>query len=63
MKTTKMYCPTCGRYLGESKSTDETSIEKVLTTAPKSIRKKQAIYEVKCNKCKKNVFISVEFID
>ena len=50
-----MYCPTCGRYLGESKSTDETSIEKVLTTAPKSIKKKQAIYEVKCNKCKKNV--------
>lgn len=58
-----MYCPFCGRYLGESLSTDDSTIEKVLTKIPKKIRKKQAVYDVKCSKCKENVFISVEFID
>ncbi len=63
LKTTKLFCPSCGRCIGQSTSTDDTSIEKVLLQLPKNIKKKQMIYEVKCIKCKNHVFISAEFLD
>ncbi len=60
MKVTKIYCPHCGRFLGENE-VEENAVEKVLTQKPKP-KKKQTIFEQKCKKCKESVYISVEFI-
>ena len=60
MKITKIYCPHCGRYLGENE-VEDTALEKVLTNKPKP-KQKQSTYTQKCKNCKKNVYITVELI-
>jgi len=63
VKETKLFCPNCGRCLGECSSSDDESIEKVLTQKPKVIKKKQMIHQMKCVKCKSKLYISMEFIN
>ena len=35
-----MFCPHCGRCLGECTSSDDTCVEKVLIDKPKQLKKK-----------------------
>lgn len=58
-----MFCPHCGRCLGECTSSDDTCVEKVLIEKPKQLKKKQMLHKMKCIKCKEHVYISLEFID
>lgn len=60
---TKMFCPHCGRCLGESITSDETGVVKALVIVPTKLKRKQFIYDVKCVRCKEKVFISMEFVD
>jgi len=61
--TIKLFCPHCGRCVGECSSTDETTICKILTRMPKAIKKKQCLHSMKCTKCKEALYISMEFVD
>lgn len=60
MKITKIFCPHCGRFLGENE-VEENAIEKVLTNKPKP-KHNQTTYTQKCKNCKKNVHIAVEIV-
>ena len=57
----KLYCPHCGRCLGECNSTDDQASCKMLISRPKVIAKKHFIHDMKCMKCKNEVFIVMEF--
>lgn len=59
--TTKLFCPNCGRCLGEGISSDECSEVKALVKKPLKLKTKQVIYDVKCVRCKERVYISMEF--
>ena len=52
MLQTKLYCPHCGRCLGECNSNDELASCKVLVSKPKKVQKKHFIHDMKCMKCK-----------
>ena len=56
-----MYCPHCGRCLGECYSNDEKTDCKVLIKSPLRTNKKCFIHNMKCVKCKQEVFILMEF--
>ena len=58
MKITKVYCPACGRCVGELKLKDKMT-HKVLVVEPTS-SKVQSVYNLKCIKCKKQVYVSTE---
>ena len=57
------FCPYCGRCIGESVSSDDTSQTKVLAREPARLKKKQFIIKTTCKKCKNLIFVSLEFID
>ena len=59
----KLFCPHCGRCLGECNSSDDTSDCRVLVNAPRNSKKKRFIHNMKCQKCKNEVFIVMEFKD
>lgn len=59
--TTKLFCPYCGRCIGECSSNDESGYCKVLTKSPLKIKKKQMLHSMKCVRCKEPVYISMEF--
>ncbi len=59
----KLFCPNCGRCLGEFISSDDTGISKTLIKRPTKLKRKQVIYDVKCVRCKERVYISMEFVD
>jgi len=61
--TTKIYCPCCGRYIGDCNSTDDHSVCKATLVKPKK-RKKQSCYITNiCKKCKSDIYILMEFSD
>ncbi len=59
----KLYCPHCGRCLGECISSDGSAVNKVLISEPTRLRKKHFIHSMKCLKCKQEIYIIMEFID
>lgn len=60
--TTKLYCPVCGRCVGECTASDyDQTISKVLTKKPTRPKKKQIIHDMHCYKCKEQIYISMEF--
>lgn len=59
----KLFCPHCGRCLGECNSSDGQSVCKVLVSPPNRLGKKYFIHDMKCMKCKNEVFILMEFKD
>lgn len=61
--TTKLYCPNCGRCLGECVSSDESAVNRVLIKKPTRLRKKHFIHDMRCIKCKEELFIVMEFTD
>ena len=56
----KLFCPHCGRCLGECSSSDETGDCRVLINQPHRT-KRCFIHNMKCLKCKNEVFIVMEF--
>lgn len=56
------FCPCCGRCIGESMSSDDTSQTKVLTNEPMRIKKKQFVIKTTCKKCKSQLYVSLEFV-
>ena len=58
----KLFCPNCGRCLGECNASEEATC-KVLIAKPKKKKKKHFIHNMKCVKCKNEVFILMEFKD
>jgi len=61
--TNKLYCPHCGRCLGECVSSDETGVNRVLVKPPAHSKKKRFIHDMKCVKCKQEIYIVMEFQD
>lgn len=59
----KIFCPHCGRCLGECFGSDSTSSLKTLIRSPRVTEKKHFIHNMKCVKCKQEVFILMEFKD
>ncbi len=59
----KLYCPHCGRCLGECVSSDESSNCRILVNKPTRINSKHFIHDMKCVKCKQEVYILMEFKD
>jgi len=60
--TAKLYCPYCGRCVGECTSSDHSvTNHKVLTKKPNRPKKKQFIHNMHCYKCKEQLYISMEF--
>ena len=57
----KLYCPHCGRCLGECCSSDGSSECRMLVNMPTRLRKKCFVHDMKCMKCKKEVYILMEF--
>ena len=57
----KVFCPYCGRCLGECVANDESGKVSVLKNAPKDTSKKHLIHDMKCVKCKEQVYILLEF--
>ncbi len=55
------YCPCCGRCIGESTTSDETCLCKVLTKEPAKLKKHQFILKNTCKKCKTVIYVSLEF--
>lgn len=61
--TNKLFCPHCGRCLGECVSSDDSAISKILISKPTRLRKKHFVHDMKCLKCKRQLYIVMEFID
>ena len=59
----KIFCPHCGRCLGECVANDDSGGVSVLKIAPNTLSKKHLIHDMKCVKCKEQVFITLEFKD
>ncbi len=59
----KIFCPYCGRCLGECSANDESGSVEILKSQPKHIKTKQLIHDMKCVKCKEQVFIVLELKD
>ncbi len=59
----KLYCPHCGRCLGECVSSDDTAVNRVLVKPPAQTKKKRFIHDMKCVKCKQEIYIVMEFVD
>lgn len=59
----KLFCPHCGRCLGECNSSNDSSTCKVLVSSPTRIGKKYFVHNMKCIKCKNEIFILMEFKD
>ncbi len=59
----KLFCPHCGRCLGECDSSDDSSDCRILINRPLRMKKKSFIHNMKCLKCKNEVFILMEFKD
>ena len=60
--TDKLYCPYCGRCVGECSSSDLIdTVHKVLTKRPNRLKKNQFIHNMHCYKCKEQIYISMEF--
>lgn len=57
----KLYCPYCGRCLGECISSDEGSNCRTLIKQPSRMSNKHFIHNMKCMKCKQEIFILMEF--
>lgn len=55
-----LFCPNCGRCLGESSSLDENWICKILTKPPYP-KKHQFILKNTCKKCKTVIYMALEF--
>lgn len=59
----KLFCPHCGRCLGECLISDDTGECRILINKPTRNKKKSFIHDMKCIKCKQEVFIVMEFKD
>ncbi len=59
----KVFCPHCGRCLGECNSSNNEASCKVLVSKPSRAGKKYFIHDMKCMKCKNEIFILMEFKD
>lgn len=59
--TIKVFCPHCGRCLGDGISSDEKGEVKALVNKPTKLKRKQFIHDAKCIRCKNRVYISMEF--
>lgn len=60
--TNKIYCPYCKRCLGECTSSDhEYTKNTVLKDKPEKPKDKQVIHNMKCYRCKKPIYVSMEF--
>ena len=59
----KLYCPFCGRCLGECNSNEDDTNCKVLISKPKRVNKKHFIHNMKCVRCKNEVYILMAFND
>lgn len=56
----KLFCPYCGRCLGECLFSDETGDCQVLTKRPLKIKKESFVHDMKCVRCKNEIFILME---
>lgn len=59
----KIFCPHCGRCLGECDISDSSGSCRLLKKQPLEISKKSFIHDMKCVKCKEQVYILMEFKD
>ena len=59
----KLFCPHCGRCLGECITSNEQATCRILIKPPEHIKKKHFIHDMKCLKCKNEIYILMEFID
>ena len=59
----KLYCPHCGRCLGQCLSSSSASRCKVLVSPPNKIKSKYFIHNMKCFKCKNEIYILMGFDD
>ena len=59
----KLFCPHCGRCLGECIASDDTSDCRVLVKPPIKSKRKRFIHNMKCLKCKNEIFIVMELKD
>ena len=57
----KVFCPYCGRCLGECVVSDDSGGINVLKNSPAKTSKKHLIHDMKCVKCKEQVLILLEF--
>ena len=57
----KLFCPHCGRCLGECNTSHDSASCRVLVNPPKYKGKKHFVHNMKCVKCKNEVFILMEF--
>lgn len=58
----ELRCPHCNKLVGKTHASEE-STAKVLQVAPKTKQPKTAIFENKCPKCNKLIYIQLGFID
>lgn len=58
--STKVYCPCCGRFIGDYNSADE-SIVKATMVKPKNNKRKSCYLTNICKKCKSEIYILMEF--
>lgn len=59
----KLFCPHCGRCLGEGIASDFSGEVSILKTKPFVLKQKHFIHDMKCLKCKQQVFIVMQFDD
>ena len=59
----KLFCPHCGRCLGECDISDSSGKCKIYPSHPQVKNKKHFIHDMKCVKCKEKVYILMEFED
>ena len=59
----EMRCPHCGKCIGVFTSSDEDSIAKVESKPIKKIGLKERYLESKCPRCKKLIYIHMDFED
>lgn len=59
----KMVCPHCGRCIGQFTTSDNEAILEVLKDMPTKLNKKEVIYDRNCQRCKKQIYIRMGFID
>jgi hypothetical protein len=59
--TTKIYCPCCGRFIGDCNSSDNHSIVKATTDKPVNKKNQSCYITNKCKGCKSDIYILMEF--
>ena len=59
----KIFCPHCNRCLGECVVSDSSGDLKVLKHNPEIKAEKHLLHDMKCTRCKEQVYILMQFND